>query len=296
MAFQKFGKFIFPVVVTVCSLDVLSSAFNDSYYDITKQISGDLTKKGFPDNVKNVCTSEIKMISAKDMLYSHEYMDYFVDNTLNLRRSNYFPTNNCKDDDSLKRKEKEAKAYFEKNFETLEKDYREHLEKAKKYLLSEDSYEIKNKSVPWFEYDYETYEKTGRINLEFGRLISSFSIEEASGKPFDQLQFYIKPSRKQVDLIAKAKEHINRDSDEYILRMNIDLDSMKTFIRAGCNYSTYWSNLSRIESDSSCIATKLADAEINIFKSNDIKDKDGFTIPYEKRRWILVDTIPVKWE
>ncbi|MBD4936649.1 hypothetical protein GUF79_11140, partial [Xanthomonas citri pv. citri] len=66
MAFQKFGKFIFPVVVTVCSLDVLSSAFNDSYYDITEQISGDLTKEGLPDNVKNVCTSEIKMISAKN--------------------------------------------------------------------------------------------------------------------------------------------------------------------------------------------------------------------------------------
>lgn len=60
MAFQKFGKFIFPVVATACSLDVLSSAFNDSYYDITEQISVDLTKEGFPDNVKNVCTSEIK--------------------------------------------------------------------------------------------------------------------------------------------------------------------------------------------------------------------------------------------
>ncbi|ABY69516.1 hypothetical protein AP460_02747 [Actinobacillus pleuropneumoniae] len=106
----------------------------------------------------------------------------------------------------------------------------------------------------------------------------------------------LQPSRKQVDLIAKAQDHMARDSDKYILRMNIDLDSMKTFIRAGCNYFTYWDNLARIESDSSCIATKLADAEINIFKSNDIKDKDGFTIPYEKRRWILVDTIPVKWE
>ncbi|WP_410686269.1 hypothetical protein [Avibacterium paragallinarum] len=45
MALQKFGKFIFPVVATVHSLDVLSSAFYDSYYDITEQISGDLTKK-----------------------------------------------------------------------------------------------------------------------------------------------------------------------------------------------------------------------------------------------------------
>ncbi|MCT8574751.1 hypothetical protein [Glaesserella parasuis] len=292
MAFQKFGKFIFPVVATVCSLDVLSSAFNDSYYDITEQISVDLTKEGFPDNVKNVCTSEIKMISAKNMLYSHEYMDYFVDNTLDLRRSNYFPTNDCKDDDSLKRKGKEAKAYFEKNFESLEKDYREHLEDAKKYLLSEDSYEIKNTSV-YIEYEHETYEKTGRINLKFNRLISSFSIEEASGKPFDQLQFYIKPSRKQVDLIAKAQDHMARD--KYILRMNIDLDSMKTFIRAGCNYSTYWDNLARIQSTSSCIATKLTDAEINIFKFDGNYDKYRYTSE-ENSRWILVDTIPVKWE
>lgn len=293
MAFQKFGKFIFPVVATVCSLDVLSSAFNDSYYDITEQISGDLMKEGFPDNVKNVCTSEINMISAKDMLYSHEYMDYFVDNTLDLRRSNYFPTNECKDDDSLKRKEKEAKAYFEKNLESLEKDYREHLENAKKYLLSEDSYEIKNAYVNSIEYDHETYEKTGRINLKFDRLISSFSIEEASGKPFDQLKFYIKPSRKQVDLIEKAQDHMA--SDKYILRMNIDLDSMKTFIRAGCNYSTYWDNLARIESTSSCIATKLTDAEINILKFDGNSDEYRNTSE-EKRRWILVDTIPVRWE
>lgn len=157
------------------------------------------------------------------MLYSHEYMDYFVENKLNLRRSNYFPTNECKDDDSLKRKEKEAKAYFEKNLESLEKDYREHLENAKKYLLSKDSYEIKNSYVNSIGYDHETYGKTGRINLKFDRLISSFSIEEASGKPFDQLKFYIKPSRKQVDLIEKAQDHM--DSDEYILRMNIDLYS-----------------------------------------------------------------------
>ncbi|MCT8824750.1 hypothetical protein ACWIUH_11405 [Ursidibacter arcticus] len=293
MAFQKFGKFIFPVVVTVCSLDVLSSAFNDSYYDITEQISGNLTEEGFPDNVKNVCTSEINMISAKDMLYSHEYMDYFVDNTLDLRRSNYFPTNECKADDSLKRKEKEAKAYFEKNLESLEKDYREHLENAKKYLLSEDSYEIKNAYVNSIEYDHETYEKTGRINLKFDRLISSFSIEEASGKPFEQLKFYIKPSRKQVDLIEKAQDHMA--SDKYILRMNIDLDSMKTFIRAGCNYSTYWDSLARIESTSSCIATKLTDAEINILKFDGNSDEYRNTSE-EKRRWILVDTIPVRWE
>lgn len=293
MAFQKFGKFIFPVVATACSLDVLSSAFNDSYYDITEQISVDLTKEGFPDNVKNVCTSEIKMISAKNMLYSHEYMDYFVDNTLDLRRSNYFPSNDCKDDDSLKRKEKEAKAYFEKNLESLEKDYREHLENAKKYLLSEDSYEIKNAYVNSIEYDHETYEKTGRINLKFDRLISSFSIEEASGKPFEQLKFYIKPSRKQVDLIEKAQDHMA--SDKYILRMNIDLDSMKTFIRAGCNYSTYWDSLARIESTSSCIATKLTDAEINILKFDGNSDEYR-NMSEEKRRWILVDTIPVRWE
>ncbi|WP_426876469.1 hypothetical protein [Glaesserella parasuis] len=293
MAFQKFGKFIFLVVATVCSLDVLSSAFNDSYYDITKQISGNLEKESFPDNVKNVCTSEINMISAKNMLYSHEYMDYFVDNTLDLRRSNYFPTNECKDDDSLKRKEKEAKAYFEKNLESLEKDYREHLENAKKYLLSEDSYEIKNAYVNSIEYDHETYKKTGRINIKFDGLISSFSIEEASGKPFDQLKFYIKPSRKQVDLIEKAQDHMA--SDKYILRMNIDLDSMKTFIRAGCNYSTYWDNLARIQSTSSCIATKLTDAEINIFKFDGNYDKYRYTSE-ENSRWILVDTIPVKWE
>ncbi|KEZ17246.1 hypothetical protein Q7469_10230 [Glaesserella parasuis] len=293
MAFQKFGKFIFPVVVTVCSLDVLSSAFNESYYDITEQISGNLTEEGFPDNVKNVCTSEINMISAKDMLYSQEYIDYFVDNTLDLRRSNYFPTNECKADDSLKRKEKEAKAYFEKNLESLEKDYREHLENAKKYLLSEDSYEIKNAYVNSIEYDHETYEKTGRINLKFDRLISSFSIEEASGKPFDQLKFYIKPSRKQVDLIEKAQDHMA--SDKYILRMNIDLDSMKTFIRAGCNYSSYWDSLARIESTSSCIATKLTDAEINILKFDGNSDEYRNTSE-EKRRWILIDTIPVRWE
>lgn len=157
-------------------------------------------------------------------------MDYFVDNTLDLRRSNYFPTNACKDDDSLKRKEKEAKAYFEKHFESLENDYREHLEDAKKYLFSEDSYEIKNTGV-YIEYEPETYEKTGRINLKFGRLISSFSIEEASGKPFAQLKFYIKPSRKQVDLIEKAQDHIDRDSDKYILRMNIDLYSSASIPR-----------------------------------------------------------------
>lgn len=229
------------------------------------------------------------------MLYSHEYMDYFVDNTLDIRRSNYFPTNECKDDDSLKRKEKEAKAYFEKNLESLEKDYREHLENAKKYLLSEDSYEIKNAYVNSIEYDHETYEKTGKINLKFDRLISSFSIEEASGKPFDQLKFYIKPNRKQVDLIEKAQDHMDRDSDKYILRMNIDLDSMKTFIRAGCNYSTYWDNLARIESTSSCIATKLIDAEINILKFDGNSDEYRNTSE-EKRRWILVDTIPVRWE
>lgn len=293
MAFQKFGKFIFPVVATVCSLDVLSSAFNDSYYDITEQISGDLEKESFPNNVKNVCSSEIKMISAENMLYSHEYMDYFVENKLNLRRSNYFPTNDCKDDDSLKRKEKEAKAYFEKNLESLEKDYCEHLENAKKYLLSEDSYEIKNAYVNSIEYDHETYEKTGRINLKFDRLISSFSIEEASGKPFDQLKFYIKPSRKQVDLIEKAEDHMGRD--KYILRMNIDLDSMKTFIREGCNYSAYWDNLVRSASTSSCIATKLTDAEINILKFDGNSDEYRNTSE-EKRRWILVDTIPVRWE
>lgn len=171
------------------------------------------------------------MISAKDMLYSHEYMDYFVDNTLDLRRSNYFPTNECKDDDYLKRKEKEAKAYFEKNLESLEKDYREHLENTKKYLPSKDSYEIKNAYVNSIEYDHETYEKTRRINLKFGRLISSFSIEEASGKPFAQLKFYIKPRRKQVDLIEKAQNHIDRDSDKYILRMNIDLYSSASIPR-----------------------------------------------------------------
>ena len=168
-----------------------------------------------------------------------------------------------------------------------------HLENAKKYLLSEDSYEIKNAYVNSIEYDHETYEKTGRINLKFDRLISSFSIEEASGKPFEQLKFYIKPSRKQVDLIEKAEDRMDRD--KYILRMNIDLDSMKTFIRAGCNYSTYWDNLVRIASTSSCIATKLTDAEINILKFDG--NSDGYrNTSEEKRRWILVDTIPVRWE
>lgn len=292
MAFQKFGKFIFPVVATVCSLDVLSSAFNDSYYDITEQISFDLTKEGFPYNVKNVCISEIKMISAKDMLYSQEYMDYFVDNTLDLRQSHYFPVNGCEDDDSFKRKSTEAKAYLDKNFESLEKDYREHLEDAKKYLLSEDSYEIKNTSFYGIEYDHETYEKTGRINLEFNRTISFSSIEEAGGKPFEQLKFYIKPSRKQVDLIAKAQDNNRaRDSDKYILLMDINLDSMKTIVRKGCSYDSQAVILGK----SPCIVTKLTDAEINIFKFDGNYDKYRYTSE-ENSRWILVDTIPVRWE
>lgn len=290
MAFQKFGKFIFPVVATVCSLDVLSSAFNDSYYDITEQISFDLTKEGFPDNVKNVCTSEIKMISAKDMLYSQEYIDYFVDNTLDLRQSPYFPVNGCEDDDSFERKSTEAKAYLDKNFESLEKDYREHLEDAKKYLLSEDSYEIKNTSVYKIEYDHETYEKTRRINLKFKRTISFSSIEEAGGKPFDQLKFYIKPSRKQVDLIAKAQDD-NRNSDKYILLMDINLDSMKTIVRKGCSYDPQ----EVISGRSPCIVTKLTNAEINIFKFDGNYDEYRYTSE-ENSRWILVDTIPVRWE
>lgn len=34
MNFNKFGKFIFPTVATLCTLDVLSSVYDDmSYYD-----------------------------------------------------------------------------------------------------------------------------------------------------------------------------------------------------------------------------------------------------------------------
>lgn len=176
MAFQKFGKLIFPTVVAACSLDVLSSIFDYSYYDITYQESGGLREDSFPDNIKNTCSSKIKNISAVNMLHSHEYMDYFVENTLDLRRSNYFPRYSCENNDTLQRKEKEAKAYFEKNFESLEKDYREHLEEAKKYLLLEDSYEIKNARVPSIRYDHENYEQNGRINIELDNRISSLNI------------------------------------------------------------------------------------------------------------------------
>ena len=55
MNFNKFGKFIFPTVTTLCTLDVLSSVYNNiSSYDISFQESGNLEEEGFPRNIKKL--------------------------------------------------------------------------------------------------------------------------------------------------------------------------------------------------------------------------------------------------
>lgn len=265
MNFNKFGKFIFPTVATLCTLDVLSSVYDEmSYYDLSYRESGNLDEAGFPNNVKNMCRSNVKMISASSMLGHHEYMDYFVENKMNLRNSEYFPRNYCDNDDSLKRKEAEATEYFEKNFESLQSDYKKHLDDAKKYLLSESSYEIENADAPSIEYEHSLYKDKGRVKLDLKNLVSSFSIEEASGKPFDQLIFYIEPSQKQIDLISKLKDSL---LPHYKVKMNLKLSSLKDFMRHGCNadtktYRGSWGLLNGtvVSSDTACIATKLVDA------------------------------------
>ena len=69
----------------------LSSVYDDmSYYDLSYRESGNLDEAEFPHTVKNMCRSDVKMISAKGMLYRHEYMDYFVENKIDLRNSEYF--------------------------------------------------------------------------------------------------------------------------------------------------------------------------------------------------------------
>ena len=49
-----------------------------SYYDLSYRESGNLDEAEFPHTVKNMCRSDVKMISAKGMLYRHEYMDYLL--------------------------------------------------------------------------------------------------------------------------------------------------------------------------------------------------------------------------
>ena len=106
MSFQTFGKFIFPAVTTIFSLDVLSSVYHDmSSYDISYSETGDLLEESFPHNIKNSCNSEIKKISVTDILHSHEYIDYFVEGKTDLDRSDYFKKDYCSQDDSFNRKE-----------------------------------------------------------------------------------------------------------------------------------------------------------------------------------------------
>lgn len=108
-----------------------------------------------------------------------------------------------------------------------------------------------------------------------------------------------------MDLIAKAQPQFwGEDDERYSLRMNLDLDSMKTFIRSGCNHYVHtsmgsWGLLDAqvMTSHSSCIATKLADAEIQIFKFDGPINELRWNEPDEKdKRWVLVDTLPIKWE
>lgn len=312
MNFNKFGKFIFPTVATLCTLDVLSSVYDDmSYYDPSYRESGNLDEAGFPNNVKNTCRSDVEMISANGMLCRHEYMDYFVENKIDLRNSEYFPRYDCNNDDSLERKKAEATEYLEKNFESLQSDYKKHLDDAKKYLLSESSYEIENAYAPNIEYEHALYKDKGRVKLDLKNLISSFSIEEAGGKPFDQLMFYIEPSQKQIDLISKLEDFSEKAF--YRVKMNLKLDSLKDFMRHGCNVNTttYRGSLGLfnrtvVSSDSACIATKLVDAEIKIVKYDSVKkefenkdERPDIFLHYgndDKVRWKLVDSIPIKWE
>ena len=290
MNFNKFGKFIFPTVTTLCTLDVLSSVYNNiSSYDISFQESGNLEEEGFPRNIKNLCTSEVKMMSANDILGRSEYMDYITNNEIDFKKygTSYFPVYDCEGDGALQRKSQEAKDYFEKNFESLQRDYKEYLEKAKKYLFSSNSYIVKNAYQSYIEYDHNLYEKTGRLKVNLDDKFSSFMIKEADNKPFDKLQFYIEPSKKQIDLIDKAQR-----SKIYRLQVDFKLDSLKDVMRnKGCN--------NFLREESTCIVTKLVDAKLNIVKVADLEedDKDMPAYIYEDRHhWELLDSLPIKWE
>ena len=286
MNFNKFGKFIFPTVATLCTLDVLSSVYNNiSSYDISFQESGNLEEKGFPRNVKNLCTSEVKMMSANDILGRSEYMDYITNNEIDFKKYGtfYFPVYDCEGDGALRRKSQEAEDYFE----SLQRDYKEYLENAKKYLFSSNSYIVKNAYQSYIEYDHNLYEKTGRLKVNLDDKFSSFMIKEADNKPFDKLQFYIEPSKKQIDLIDKAQK-----SKIYRLQVDFKLDSLKEVIR-GKGY-----DLARRE-ESTYIVTKLVDAELHIVKVADLEedDKDMPAYIYEDRHhWELLDSLPIKWE
>jgi len=199
----------------------------------------------------------------------------------------YFPVYDCEGDGALQRKSQEAKDYFEKNFESLQRDYKEYLEKAKKYLFSSNSYIVKNAYQSYIEYDHNLYEKTGRLKVNLDDKFSSFMIKEADNKPFDKLQFYIEPSKKQIDLIDKAQR-----SKIYRLQVDFKLDSLKDVMRnKGCN--------NFLREESTCIVTKLVDAKLNIVKVADLEedDKDMPAYIYEDRHhWELLDSLPIKWE
>lgn len=286
MNFNKFGKFIFPTVATLCTLDVLSSVYNNiSSYDISFQESGNLEEKGFPRNVKNLCTSEVKMMSANDILGRSEYMDYITNNEIDFKKYGtfYFPVYDCEGDGALRRKSQEAEDYFE----SLQRDYKEYLENAKKYLFSSNSYIVKNAYQSYIEYDHNLYEKTGRLKVNLDDKFSSFMIKEADNKPFDKLQFYIEPSKKQIDLIDKAQK-----SKIYRLQVDFKLDSLKEVIR-GKGYDL------ALREESTYIVTKLVDAELHIVKVADLEedDKDMPAYIYEDRHhWELLDSLPIKWE
>lgn len=309
MSFQTFGKFIFPAVTTICSLDVLSSAYHDmSSYDISYSETGDLLEASFPHNIKNSCNSEIKKISVTDILHSHEYIDYFVEGKTDLDRSDYFKKDYCSQDDSFNRKEAETKAYFEKNREKIEADYREHLEDAKKYLFKENSYKIKNSGIYFqLEYNHEEYEKTGNVNLKLEPTVSSFRIENVDNTPFENVQFYIKPSKKQLEVLSESNEVV---SNVYT-RMDLNLESLKKLGAAGCNYSSHTVSTffglggRTTESSSACIATKLDSATIKLIKFDGYYNSEGEKQqysspidPYDDKgnRWELLEEIPIKWK
>lgn len=316
MSFQTFGKFIFPAVTTIFSLDVLSSAYHDmSSYDISYSETGDLLEESFPHNIKNSCNSEIKKISVTDILHSHEYIDYFVDGSIDLDRSDYFKKSLCYQDDSLNRKEAEARSYFEKNRTKIEADYREHLEDAKKYLFKENSYKIKNSRIYFqLEYNHEEYEKTGTVNLKLEPTVSSFRIENVDNIPFENIQFYIKPSKKQLELLSES-EGVGLN---IYTRIDLNLESLKKLSAAGCNYSshtesTFWGLGGRTTTSSSaCIATKLDSATIKVIKFDGHYDSEGkkWDFPgdfiedsrgegrysWEGNRWELLEEIPIKWK
>ena len=280
MAFQKFGKLILPIVVSICSLDVLYSFFYGSYYDISYQEPKHLREEGFARNIKNMCQTEIEKISIVGMLNSYEYVEYFLNNHINVKGSNYFPTSGCINDDSLDRKRKEAEAYLEKNLESLQNSYREHLEDAKKYVFADDSYEVKNTYIR-VNYDHNYYKESGKINVEIGDRIggriSVFKIKEVAGKPFKQTQLYIKPTNRQLDFLSKSGAF-----DTYELKLNIKLDSLKTITKEECDYHQ------TRRYPVYCIETNLVKAEIVIVTRNDIGK--------ESEPRILIDTIPVEWE